>query len=111
MADPAQGLCTAACDDWDDCCRCDGQILTEPVDPSECSFKAGIVTAVCPWGVLRLQMDGTELEQIDGCGPGAGWWQFQQDGDIVIQLCNDACETYKAGRFGELRVEMFCEAG
>jgi hypothetical protein len=107
--DPAQGLCTAACDYWTDCCKCDGQVLTAPVDPSVCAFKAGIVVDACWWGIRGLEMDGAELEETFGCGPGAGWSQFQLEGDIEIQLCGDACEKYKAGEFRELEVLMDCE--
>lgn len=111
IADPATDTCTEACDFWSDCCRCDGQTIA--IDsPTECTLPAGIVTAVCPWSINAVSLDGQHLDGgwQDGCGPDAQWVQYEQNGDLIVELCGDTCTAYLAGAYKALEIHMFCEA-
>ncbi|MBZ5708732.1 hypothetical protein [Nannocystis pusilla] len=108
--DFAQGLCSAACDVFEDCCKCSGQTLL-PGATESCAIETGIVDDLC-WSVFRLRFDGMPLvEGGDPCGePDVQWVQYGQDGQRIVELCGEACAAYLAGAFGELTLEMFCEA-
>lgn len=109
VVDPAQDVCSAACDFPNDCCQCEAQKLAPDPGAVDCKIAAGIVTAVCPWSITSVRIDGAWVEQ-DVCeGPGSGWTQTPENGDIVVELCGDACTTYLAGDFAELEIYVFCE--
>ncbi|MBK7827705.1 hypothetical protein [Nannocystis sp.] len=108
VVDPAQDVCSDACD-VSDCCQCVPQKLAPDPGAVDCKIAAGIVTAVCPWSITSVRIDGVWVEQ-DVCeGPGSGWTQTPESGDIVVELCGDACTTYLAGDFAELEIYVFCE--
>lgn len=109
VVDFAQGLCSEACDVFRDCCKCDGQTLL-PGATESCVIATGILTDKC-WSVNNVRLDGMALTQGGECGePDVMWVQFGQGGQQIVELCGDACATYLAGGFGELELEMFCEA-
>ena len=109
MVDPKAGICSDSCDDWNDCCQCEGKKLT-PMGATECTIAMGIVTAVCPWWVWNVRWDGEPLQQLDACGGSEpGWTQHPEDGDIIVTLCGDTCAAYLQGSFAELDLDMFCE--
>jgi len=110
MVDPKEGICSDSCDDWLDCCQCAGKTVT-PMGATECTIAMGIVTAVCPWSVWNVYWDGEFLQQLFTCdGSEPGWTQRPEDGDIVVELCGDSCAAYMQGSFGELHLDVFCEA-
>jgi hypothetical protein len=110
VADPAAGVCTDACT-LDECCLCSGKTLAIRA-PTSCTIAAGIVTAFCPWSPEGLRLDGEWLMEGWSCDdPGVQWTQMPQDGDIVLVLCGDTCAAYLEGKFTELKIDMFCEAG
>lgn len=103
------GLCSEACDGLRDCCKCDGQTLL-PGATESCAIATGIVHDQC-WDVNGVRFDGMLLAEGNECGePDVMWVQFGQGGQQIVELCGDACATYLAGEFGELELEMFCEA-
>lgn len=113
VVDPANDICSAACDESADCCKCNGQtFLPDPMAQS-CTLAMGIVTAFCHWGVDNLWMDREWLpvNEPDQCDAAtSGWTQFGQNGDIVIELCGQTCTDYLAGKFEMLQAGMFCES-
>lgn len=112
VADPASGTCTDGCDWWLECCKCNGQEFFPDPRASECTLAMGIVAGACPWRVDNVYWDFDWLPALDAeqC-PAAqtGWHQFEQDGDIIIQLCGQSCTDYLAGKFTMIKGGMFCE--
>ncbi len=105
VVDPANGICSEACDFWTDCCKCDGQILLPDPLASNCTLAMGIVRSECPWSVNDMVWDGKELSGLENCaGAVSGWTQFEQDGDIIVELCGQTCTDYLAGEFRTLEV-------
>ena len=66
----------------------------------------------CPWPVDHVTMDGENVPQAPGPCDAAtpGWTQFEQNGDIIIELCGPTCTDYLAGNFKTLEASPFCEA-
>lgn len=109
MVDPAAGLCSDSCRQWTDCCQCDGKLVT-PTGATECTIAMGIVTAVCPWSVWDVFMDGEPQNHHDACDGAKDGWAQHVDSDVTVELCGDTCTAYLQGSFAELKLDMFCEA-
>jgi hypothetical protein len=89
VVDPAQGLCSDACDFFADCCGCDDTVLVlDPRAPS-CVLPLGVVADECPWQPGGLKADDQFIPQLSECGEdGAvdGWTLEIHDGDQWIEL-------------------------
>jgi hypothetical protein len=112
VVDPAQDLCSESCDRLVDCCKCNGTTAL-PQGLGTCVLPTGIVAALCSSWIMSVRLDEVPLGEGGApCGePEVMWVQYEQSGERIVELCGDACTTYLDGSFGELVMQVFCEAG
>lgn len=109
VIDPPNDICSAACE-FEDCCKCNTHALPREPGAVDCQIAVGVVVAKCGWQLESVWLDGQALVPFDCDGDGSGWHQSVQDGDIILELCGDACATYLSGEYRTLETYIYCEA-
>ena len=93
-----------------ECCLCEVGRQVTPADATGCTIAVGVVAEVCVFPVTGVRRDGQSLALGQSCDEaGAMWAQTVQDGDMIVELCGEACTTHLDGDFTELAIEMACE--